>query len=276
MTTPIPSGGRGLFRPLVRLRLELEGARIVGADSRACFLADDKIAAKARMGESRISVPPGIVIRAAEDKIPGWLTPPLVLKPAFDHMSRGLALAGSEEKARAMASDLLGRLRQPILVETFVPGRELAVSLLDGPGGLKVLPPLEWQIEETDSRVLTKAFKLKDVMGERRDACQADLSPRMGNELEALARRAFQTLGLRDYARFDLRLSPGGAFFFLEANTTPSLEPWKRWPSRRSGLDWIIPLWWKECFPRPCAGTGTRAGEGSKQSGSISRREVSS
>jgi len=217
--------GQGLLRPLVRLLLEMEGGRVVGSDSRACFLADDKIAAKARLGESGIPVPPGIVIRAAEEKIPDWLKPPLVLKPAFEHMSRGLGLARSQEQARATASELLSRLKQPILMETFVPGRELAISLLEGPGGLEVLPPLEWRFEKMGSGVLTEAFKLKDVVGERRDARQADLSPRMGDELEGLARRAFRALGLRDYARFDLRLSPGGTFFFLEANTTPSLEP---------------------------------------------------
>ncbi|HXZ35786.1 MAG TPA: 50S ribosomal protein L11 methyltransferase [Thermodesulfobacteriota bacterium] len=217
--------GRGLFRPLVRLLLEMEGARVVGSDSRACFLADDKIAAKTRLGQSGISVPPGIVVRAAEEKIPDWLKPPLVLKPAFEHMSRGLEMARSEEEARAMASELLSRLKQPILMETFVPGRELAVSLLEGPGGIQILPPLEWRFEKMGSVVLTEAFKLKEVVGERRDARQADLAPPLGDELESLARRAFLALGLRDYARFDLRLSPGGTFFFLEANTTPSLEP---------------------------------------------------
>jgi len=232
--------GRGLFRPLVRLLLEMEGARIVGSDSRACFLADDKIAAKTRLGENGISVPPGIVIRAAGERIPAWLTPPLVLKPAFEHMSRGLGMAGSEDQARAMASDLLQRLKQPILVEMYIPGRELAVSLLDGPGGLEVLPPLEWQFEKTDAGVLTEAFKLKDVAGERRDARQADLSPPMRDELEGLSRRAFRALGLRDYARFDLRLSPGGTFFFLEANTTPSLEPMEALSlsARWAGLDY--------------------------------------
>ncbi|NWF56751.1 MAG: 50S ribosomal protein L11 methyltransferase [Syntrophaceae bacterium] len=216
---------QGLFRPLVRLLLEKAGARVVGSDSRACFLADDKIAAKARLGETGIPVPPGIVIRSLEEKIPEWLTPPLVLKPAFEHMSRGLGLAGSEEEARAVAAGLLQRFKQPILMESFVPGKELAVSLLDGPEGLEVLPPLEWLFEKAGSGVLTEAFKLKDIVGERRDARPADFSPRVHDELKCFARRAFQALGLRDYARFDLRLSPGGTFFFLEANTTPSLEP---------------------------------------------------
>jgi methylase of polypeptide subunit release factors len=40
-----------------------------------------------------------------------------------------------------------------------------------------------------------------------------------------MARQAFHALDLRDYARFDLRLSPTGNIYFLEANTTPSLEP---------------------------------------------------
>ena len=217
--------GQGLFRPLVRLLLEMEGGRIVGSDSRACFLADDKIAAKARLAEAGIPVPPGVLFRSKEEIIPSWLKPPLVLKPAFEHMSRGLGVARSVEEARTLAAGLLARHQQPLMVEMYIPGRELAVSLLEGPEGLEVLPPLEWRFEKRGPGVLTEDFKLKDLMGERRDACRADLSPRMREDLETLSRRAFQVLGLRDYARFDLRLSPGGTFFFLEANTTPSLEP---------------------------------------------------
>jgi D-alanine-D-alanine ligase-like ATP-grasp enzyme/methylase of polypeptide subunit release factors len=217
--------GRGLFRPLVRLLLEKEGARVVGPDSRACFLADDKIAAKARLAEAGIPTPPGIRVRSAEDPLPSWLIPPLVLKPAFEHMSRGLGLARSADQAGRMAGELLERLRQPLLAEMYIPGRELAVSLLDGPGGLEVLPPLEWRFEEAGAGVLTEDFKLKEVTGERRDALRAELPPTLRDDLAGLARRAFQALGLRDYARFDLRLSPGGTCFFLEANTTPSLEP---------------------------------------------------
>ena len=152
--------GRGLFRPLVRLLLEMEGARIVGSDSQACFLADDKIAAKRRLAEAGIPTPPGIFFRSKEKEIPSWLKPPLVLKPAFEHMSRGLGLAQSAEEARNMAVDLLERLHQPLLVERYIPGRELAVSLLEGPKGLEVLPALEWRFEKTGSGVLTEDFKL--------------------------------------------------------------------------------------------------------------------
>jgi len=75
--------------------------------------------------------------------------------------------------------------------------------------------------------LLTEEFKRVEFHTSREDVVPADLPPRLKTEAEQLARRAFETLGLRDYARFDVRLSPGGALFFLEANTTPSLEPFE-------------------------------------------------
>jgi D-alanine-D-alanine ligase len=232
--------GRGLFRPLVRLLLEVHGARIVGSEAKSCFLADDKIAAKSRLAEAGISIPPGIVINSKEWEMPPWLHPPLVLKPAFEHMSRGLRLAQTEVEAREMARQLLESLKQPLLAEIFIPGRELAVSLLDGPNGLEMLPPLEWRVNETGLEVLSEAFKLIEPVGERREAKQANLTKDLREELEALTFRAFRVLGLRDYARFDIRLSSGGTFFFLEANTTPSLEPMEALAlsARWAGLDY--------------------------------------
>ena len=77
-----------------------------------------------------------------------------------------------------MAGQLLESLKQPLLVEIFIPGRELAVSLLDGPKGLEMLPPLEWRVNETGTEVLSEAFKLIEPVGERREAKQANLTKR--------------------------------------------------------------------------------------------------
>jgi D-alanine-D-alanine ligase-like ATP-grasp enzyme len=217
--------GRGLFRPLVRLLLEHHGARIVGSESTACFLADDKGTTKTKLSEAGIPTPPGIVISSKNWKLPSWLSPPLVLKPAFEHMSRGLRLAETEEEVRSATLTLLESLRQPVLLEKFIPGRELAVSLLEGPDGLEVLPPLEWRTDHTNLNMLSEAFKLTEPAGPRIEATRADLPFGPARDLETLACRAFRILGLRDYARFDIRYSSRGTFYFLEANTTPSLEP---------------------------------------------------
>ena len=110
-------------------------------------------------------------------------------------------------------------------METFIPGREFAVSVVDGPGGLEVLPPLEWKMGDGQEGVLTEEFKLQVIQPGSHDAARAELAPGELLELEALSLAAFRALGLRDYARFDVRRSPGGTFYFMEANITPSMEP---------------------------------------------------
>ncbi len=222
--------GRGLLRALVRLLLESRGARVVGSGAQPCFLADDKFSAKSKLAEAGIPTPPGILVDSPQWTCPEWLRSPFVVKPVFEHMSRGLALARSKAEADASVSGLIRR-KQPVLLETYVPGRELAVSLLAGPKGIEVLPILEWLPGErspgNSAGILTEKFKLAEVDGERRDACPANLSSDIRTEVEELARKAFQVLQLRDYGRFDIRLSPHGTIFFLEANTTPSLEPFE-------------------------------------------------
>jgi methylase of polypeptide subunit release factors len=140
-------------------------------------------------------------------------------------MSRGLCLAQTDREAHEAAARLLHSHMQPILVEAYIPGRELAVSLLDSRGGVQVLPALEWKIPSQEAGMLTESFKLMDPADERHAFLRAELDPNLTAELEELSKRAFHALNLRDYARFDIRLSPGGSAYFLEANTTPSLEP---------------------------------------------------
>ena len=218
--------GRGLFRALVRLMLEGHGARLVGSGAQACFTADDKIASKACLASAGIITPPGIVISSGQWKPPLWLKFPLILKPAFEHMSRGVVVVKTIKEARLKAEDMLDNFQQPIIAESYIPGRELAVSVLEGPKGLEVLPPLEWKLDEQNG-FLTEAFKLTELTRERKDAVRSVMPDDLLSQLKGLVRQAFKALNLRDYARFDLRLSKGGTFYFLEANVTPSLEPFE-------------------------------------------------
>ena len=236
--------GRGRFRSLVRSLLESHGIAVVGSDARACALADDKAAAKTRLGAAGIPTPPGIVAVSPTDPLPDWLALPCILKPASEHMSRGLVLARDRIEAAARLADLLSRHAQPILVETFILGREFAVSVVDGPGGLEVLPPLEWKKGDGPYDVLTEDFKLQVVEPGSRDAARAELAPGELRELEALSLAAFRALGLRDYVRFDVRLSPGGTFFVMEANVTPSMEPLEplSLSARWAGMDFPVLL----------------------------------
>jgi D-alanine--D-alanine ligase len=230
----------GMLRPFVRGLLEAHGARIVGSNAAACFLADDKPAAKACLIAAGIPTPPGIAVTSNGQALPGWLRPPVVVKPAYEHMSRGLHIAGTHQEIHEGIAALLERFRQPVLVEAFIPGREIAVSVLEMDKGPVILPPLEWRVHSDDGSILTETFKHRYVTQERQDVSQAELSEALKGHLTDLCLLAFRTLGLRDYARFDLRLSPGGTFYFLEANTTPSLEPLEALAlsARWAGLDY--------------------------------------
>ena len=233
--------GWGGLRPFVRWELEKCGARVVGSSAQACFLADDKIDAKRSLNAAGVPTPPGAAVTEVTAELPPWLRPPLILKTACEHMSRGVRLAETWEEAKMAIDDLLARYRQPVLVETYIPGRELAVSVLDAQEGLEVLPVLEWLPEGDEYRVLTEAFKLQENGAVREDAQRIILPPARQQELESLSRKAFKTLGLRDYARFDIRLAPDGRFYFLEANTTPSLEIGEALAlsARWAGLDYV-------------------------------------
>jgi D-alanine-D-alanine ligase-like ATP-grasp enzyme len=211
---------------------------MVGSDAKASFLADDKIAAKTRLSASGIPTPPGIVVTSKEWELPQWLEPPLVLKPAFEHMSRGLILAQNASDALLQAANLLHRYGQPLLIEKYLPGRELAVPLLAGPKGVEVLTILEWRLEDTEKSMLSETFKQVDPPKESMMPANLPLDLKEG--IGSLARRAFEALGLRDYARFDLRLTQSGTPFFLEANVTPSLEVGEAFvrSAKWSGLDY--------------------------------------
>lgn len=213
--------GRGFLRAMVRLLLESRGGCIVGSDAKASFIADDKIAAKTKLSAAGIPTPPGIVVTSREWELPQWLQPPFVLKPAFEHMSRGLVLVQNESEVFRQTTELLHRFTQPVLIESYVPGRELSVPLLIGPTGIEVLPIVEWRLNTGDV-LLSETFKQVDPSAD--SIMPADLSLHVQSQIEDLARRAFEVLGLRDYARFDLRLTQNGTPFFLEANVTPSLE----------------------------------------------------
>ncbi|MFH1124555.1 MAG: hypothetical protein V1758_12955, partial [Pseudomonadota bacterium] len=123
---------------VVRGLLESRGARVVGSDAKTCLLADDKVAAKACLLGACIPVPPGVVVTSKTWRLPPWLKPPLVLKPAFEHMSRGVRLVKTDQEAYGVAAHLLESLEQPILVESYIPrpgARRIAPRWPDGTAG---------------------------------------------------------------------------------------------------------------------------------------------
>lgn len=210
---------RGELRPLVRHQLASWGARLVGADAAAAQLCDDKIAARERLSLAGLRVPPARVLAAGDPlAADGWRFPAVAKRP-FEHGSRGVRRVEDPVELRAVASRWLGKGDAALLVEDYVEGKELALSVVEFEDGPRPLPPVE--IDLPRGAIYTSMRK----WGQRPTALrEAALSPAETGTLREAALAAFRTLGLADVARFDVRLDERGPVF-LEANARPSVEP---------------------------------------------------
>jgi D-alanine-D-alanine ligase len=107
-----------------------------------------------------------------------------------------------------------------VLLERHVAGRELAVSVVDGPDGPEALPAVE-AIPRGGDRY---DFEARYEIGRTEFVCPADLDPSTREAAEALALDAYRVLGCYGFARIDLMLDAGtGQLTVLEANAIPGL-----------------------------------------------------
>lgn len=200
-------------RPELRFLLESWACRLAGASAASAALADDKIAAHRAMERAGVPMPRWRAWRGAA--APG-LPFPVVAKRPLAHGSAGLRFVRTAAEWRTARA----RLVRPSLLEEFVEGRELAIAGFEERGRIRWLPPVE--VAVAPGSVYSHRLK----WGERNPGkAPMRLAAGQKRDLERLAARAWRALGLRDYARFDVRLRADGAFLFLEANARPSVEP---------------------------------------------------
>ena len=214
--------------------LELLGLPFTGSSPGALWVTTDKLATRAVLVAEGLPVAPGGRLdpdcACLLDRVPG----PWILKPACEDASLGLEgdpVCATREAALARARELAARFPgQAIVAETFLPGRELNVSLLAGDGGVEVLPVAEIVYEgfpEGMSRVLGYEAKwhedsfayIHTVRRFPEDPADAALLARVGE----LARAAWKVFGLRGYVRVDFRLDAAGEPRILEVNANPCL-----------------------------------------------------
>jgi len=156
-----------------------------------------------------------------------------LLKPEFEHGSVGIgADAVVEARDLAQLRELLrGReaaLGRPCLAEAFLPGREFAVAVLEGPRGPEALPVAEMRfLDPAETVVLTYASKWEGQS--RACACTQRAfpgdEPALALRLQDLALAAWRVLGLSGYARLDFRLDAAGAPQVIDVNANPCLAP---------------------------------------------------
>jgi D-alanine-D-alanine ligase len=208
--------------------LEIVGLPYTGSGVLACSRAVDKVLTKHLLIEAGLPTPPFFSFTqtafrelGAAEALPAIeerLAFPIVVKPSSQGSALGIKFARTAEDVPAAlvaAFSYDGR----VLLERHVAGRDLAVSVLDGPAGPQALPVVEAVPREEDFY----DFEARYEIGRTAFVCPAELGSELTERAHELALATYALLGCRGFARIDLMLSGEGELFVLEANPIPGL-----------------------------------------------------
>ena len=202
--------------------LEIVGVPYTGSGVLACVRATDKVLAKHLLTEAEIPTPDFFAFNetafrelgAAEAlaAIEERLDFPIVVKPSSQGSALGIKFARSPADLPAALVAAFS-YDSKVLLERYVHGRDLAVSILDG----EPLPVVEAE-PEGDAFY---DFQARYEIGRTRFICPADLPAGLTEQAHEQALATYRLLGCHAFARVDLMLGEDGALTVLEANPIP-------------------------------------------------------
>lgn len=212
------------------------GRSCTGNDGTCQALCHDKWRANAVLRGRGVPTPAGVCVPAGQRAVPGELPAgPLIIKPLHTDASEGITAASVVESCGAALDEAVRRVHeqfdQPALVEQYIDGRELNVSVIDIAGGARTLPVAEIEFvayPPGKPRIVDYAAKWLPESFEYRNTPRripAALDPAAAAQVQRLALEAWAAVGGRDYARVDFRLAADGRPYVLEVNPNPDLSP---------------------------------------------------
>ena len=218
----------------LRAVLDLAGVPYVGSPAAACRLAWDKPAAKSVVRSAGLTTPDWVALPhstfrelgagAVLDLIVARLGLPLMVKPASGGSALGAQkVSRVEDLPAAMVSCFA--YGDTVLVERFVDGVELALSVVDLGEGAEALPAVEI---EPESGVFD--YTSRYTPGLTDYYVPARIDDDVAARAADLAVRVHRALGLADLSRTDAIVSPDGAVHFLEVNVSPGLTETSMFP----------------------------------------------
>jgi D-alanine-D-alanine ligase len=217
--------------------LEAVGIPYTGSGPAACMRCTDKVLAKHLMHEAGVPTPAFHALRESSIKelgapaairhIEEQLGFPMVVKPAKGGSALGVKFASSSEE---LPGALVGAFSydHTIVLERYVRGRDLAVSVLDGqrvPGheAAPVAPIALPVVEAVPRHEDFYDYESRYEIGMTTFVCPAELAPETTARAQELALEVYELLGCRGVARVDLMLTEDGELYVLETNVVPGM-----------------------------------------------------
>jgi D-alanine-D-alanine ligase len=214
--------------------LEAIGIPYTGSGPAACACCTDKVLAKHLMRAAGVPTPDFRCLAetsikqlgagAARADVEAALGFPLVVKPAHGGSALGVKFAHSPAE---LPGAIVGALSYDgkALIERYVKGRDLAVSVLDGAGGSDNGKPLALPVLEAIPREENfYNYESRYEIGMTTFVCPAELPPEATARAQELALEVYRLLGCHGVARVDLLLEEStGELTVLETNVVPGL-----------------------------------------------------
>lgn len=204
----------------------------VGSGPYGCFLTLDKFLTKHMVASRKVPVIDGYFVNSVDDlqSIRREVMYPAFVKPNYEGSSKGItqrSICHDPEELLSYGAECLKLFPQGILIERFIPGRDISVPFIAGMGDGGVLEPLEYVFTGASPREdnvydYDLKNKLDDEVGVR---CPAQLEPGVREKLVDMMKRIVPAAGVLDFARADFRVTNDGEIYFLEVNALPSLQP---------------------------------------------------
>ncbi len=196
--------------------LEDRGLAYTGEGVAGSRLAFDKIPSKEHFTRHGVNTPPWEIIRPGQTPT---LELPYVIKPPRQGSTVGIQIVRQEsELAGALAE--AAKYDDELLIEQFIPGRELTIGVL----GDLALPILEI-IPKSGFYDFNDKYPFLNPQGGggAQHVCPAAIEAAVASKIQNLALQATLALDLKVYSRVDVMLSPNDQAFVLEINTIPGM-----------------------------------------------------
>jgi D-alanine-D-alanine ligase len=227
--------GRLFEEARIAWALEAMGYRFTGARGDAIAVSVQKARAKALLEAGGMTTPPWWVFRhpdGVDRNMVESLPFPLIVKPMAEDASLGVgpeAVVSTTAALRDRVAYILEQYRQAALVEAFVVGREFNVALWGDPPEVLPLAEVDFTaFADPHTHIVSFAAKWETNSFEYHYTpalCPASVESELSTRIKATSRQAWATIGCRNYARVDIRVSAEGIPYVIEVNCNPDLSP---------------------------------------------------
>lgn len=208
--------------------LESEGIPYTSSTPLAHGLAYNKIISGKIFKASQVPTPRFNYVKSIEELEDISLDYPLLVKPKDEGSSRGIhndSLVFDKESLKKKVQEELDKYNPPIMIMEFIDGREFTVGILGSGKDIQVLPILEIDfsgLPEGINKIYSFEAKFEyDKYVKYHIPARVDSD--IYNDISETAIKAFKSLGLRDYARVDIRLK-NNIPYVIEVNSLPGLD----------------------------------------------------